>query len=174
MSQLITIHDKNGTDAVTVTPEHLLAQLHAYGVLNPVRDLVQALSDMAANKAAPESSAYLCAVSAYKQAMPKVRAMIEAQPAPAPAQKNAVRADTTKCSGCGALVVWMTTMKNKSMPADADTVKPGEKIFDPARHRSHFSTCSKASQFRKDAPKKKSFTRPAGVTAEEQAQLFDK
>lgn len=174
MSQIITIHDQNGTDAVTVTPEHLLAQLNAYGVLDPVRDLVQALSDMAANKGAPESSAYQRAVSAYKQAMPQVRDMIEAQTAPPHEPKASAKADTAKCRGCGAAVVWMTTTKGNIMPVYADTVKPGEKIFDPARHRSHFSTCQKASQFRKDKPKKKRFTRPSGVTAEDQAKLFDR
>ena len=42
-----------------------------------------------------------------------------------------------KCRGCGAAIVWVKTAKGKNMPVDADG-------------QSHFATCPKAQDFRRE------------------------
>lgn len=54
------------------------------------------------------------------------------------------------CKGCGADIVWMKTTAGKSMPVDAETVEVGDEVFDKGHNVSHFATCKKADQFRKN------------------------
>jgi len=60
---------------------------------------------------------------------------------------------TVKCRACGAYIIFLPTLKNKTMPVNADTVKPGDLIFDRGKHHSHFDSCPKADQFRKQVKK---------------------
>lgn len=55
------------------------------------------------------------------------------------------------CKSCGMPVVWFRTKNGKRMPVDAETTKPAdaEHQLDLARHRSHFSTCRDADEWRK-------------------------
>jgi len=56
---------------------------------------------------------------------------------------------TSSCRSCGADIVWMVTAAGKNMPADADSVGPGDTLFEFDRHVSHFSTCPQAHKWRK-------------------------
>ncbi len=65
----------------------------------------------------------------------------------------------SKCRSCGADIFWVKTLRGKSMPIDydKDLAEEFERAamykhtvdFDPARMRSHFSTCPEADQHRK-------------------------
>ena len=55
---------------------------------------------------------------------------------------------TVSCRGCGAPIIFLPTRKGKMNPCDAETVEPGDLLFDIGKHRSHFFTCPKASQFK--------------------------
>jgi hypothetical protein len=57
--------------------------------------------------------------------------------------------EIAKCRGCGEDVIWLVTRNGKNMPIDAATVRPGDTMFDPVHHSSHFDTCPKADKFRK-------------------------
>ncbi len=46
----------------------------------------------------------------------------------------------------------MKTEAGKNMPVDADTVIPGDSVFVPGRHISHFATCPQANEHRKPKP----------------------
>ena len=93
----------------------------------------------------------------------------------------------SRCSGCGAEVIWIRTAAGKKMPVDADPVwviqAPGGKTYmlldgrcvfgkkvgdawddDPdanviEAHESHFATCPVGGQFRNRKPR----TRPHGI-----------
>jgi hypothetical protein len=45
------------------------------------------------------------------------------------------------CRSCGREIVWLKTKAGKDMPTDAETVGPGDEVFDGRRHMSHFATC---------------------------------
>lgn len=69
----------------------------------------------------------------------------------------------SKCSSCGAAILWLNTAKGKSMPVDAEPSeggnirisrgvaevlsKPDQK--DEPLHKSHFATCPNAATHRK-------------------------
>jgi hypothetical protein len=55
-----------------------------------------------------------------------------------------------RCKGCHAKIIWFRTERLKMMPVDADTVEPDDTELDLSRHVSHFATCTKAKEFRKD------------------------
>lgn len=56
-----------------------------------------------------------------------------------------------RCSSCGAPIVWFRTRAGKKMPVDASSCEPtdAEHQLDLSRHRSHFSTCPEADNWRK-------------------------
>jgi len=54
-----------------------------------------------------------------------------------------------KCKSCGKAVVWLRTLRGKSMPVNADTVEPGEKEFNYKKHISHFADCPQANKWRR-------------------------
>jgi hypothetical protein len=55
-----------------------------------------------------------------------------------------------RCSSCRARIIWLKTAAGRNMPVDADTVEPGEEIFEPnSDHISHFATCPNANNHRK-------------------------
>lgn len=56
---------------------------------------------------------------------------------------------TTKCRGCGKEIIFMPTKGGKFMPVDLETYD-GTTLFDSKRHVSHFATCPKGKEFRKD------------------------
>jgi len=62
---------------------------------------------------------------------------------------------TVKCRACGADIIFLPTRNAKTNPTDAETVEPGDTLFDFNKHRSHFYTCPKASEFRKNTNKKR-------------------
>jgi hypothetical protein len=56
---------------------------------------------------------------------------------------------TTKCRTCGAPIIWLKTANGKAMPVNANAVEEGDTVFIPKRHKSHFSTCPQAAEWRK-------------------------
>lgn len=55
----------------------------------------------------------------------------------------------TKCRACGKELRFIRTPAGKSMPVDADTCTDDDAIWDPAKHVSHFITCTQPDRFRK-------------------------
>jgi len=56
------------------------------------------------------------------------------------------------CRSCGAPIVFLKTASGKWMPVNAETITPGDEQFEPrSGHVSHFSDCSAADQWRRDA-----------------------
>lgn len=53
----------------------------------------------------------------------------------------------TRCRSCRARVIFLETEAGKSMPVDADTVDPGDRLYDSSKHESHFRTCPDANKF---------------------------
>lgn len=58
---------------------------------------------------------------------------------------------TSTCRACGAPIIFLPTRKGKMNPVNAATVKPGDDLFNSEKHVSHFTTCPKASQFKRQA-----------------------
>ncbi len=56
---------------------------------------------------------------------------------------------SAKCSTCGAPICWLRTSTGKPMPTAPETVREGESLFVPGRHRSHFADCPQADEHRK-------------------------
>lgn len=75
---------------------------------------------------------------------------------------------TSTCDGCGAPIIWATTVRGEKMPVDAGPAPDGnvvlrmvggrphaEVVSNPARlfgktaRKSHFATCPKAGTFRR-------------------------
>lgn len=54
-----------------------------------------------------------------------------------------------RCRSCNARIIFLETSTGKKMPVDADTVEPGDELFDGKRHTSHFASCPNANQHRK-------------------------
>lgn len=168
----VTIFAENGVDSITAPPAVIVEQLRILGALGPFEQLVAALDALTATKGEGSTEARKAAEAGYKVAVYDCRQVLCIKPVlqspagPRPSPKKVV-----SCTGCGAGVVWLSTEKGRAMPCDEGSVVDGDTVFDFSRHKSHFSTCSKAGQFRKEKPKQ--FTKPDGVTAEQQAQLFD-
>ena len=60
-------------------------------------------------------------------------------------------APTRHCKTCQAPIIWLTTAQGKTMPVDANSVTPGERVFDvQAGHISHFATCPQADDHRRE------------------------
>jgi hypothetical protein len=54
------------------------------------------------------------------------------------------------CQSCGAAILFLLTAKHRYMPVNAESVTPGDEIFEPrSGHVSHFSTCPDRDQHRK-------------------------
>lgn len=70
----------------------------------------------------------------------------------------------TSCRGCDAQIVFLRTPREdgtmKPHPVDAATVTPGDVLFDPERHTSHFDTCPEAWRFRRPPAKSANPTKP--------------
>jgi DNA-directed RNA polymerase subunit RPC12/RpoP len=56
---------------------------------------------------------------------------------------------TSKCRACGYKIVFVPTKTGKLIPVNADTYD-NSRLFDIKKHISHFATCPKANNFRKD------------------------
>lgn len=66
------------------------------------------------------------------------------QRVPAPEKRIA-----NTCRSCGREIVWLKTAAGKNMPVNAETVEPGDDVFQPGRHVSHFSDCPNAGEHRR-------------------------
>lgn len=54
------------------------------------------------------------------------------------------------CRSCRARIIFLRTNNNRTMPVDADTVKPEDEEYDQkAGHVSHFATCTDPAAFRR-------------------------
>ncbi|MCC6352788.1 MAG: hypothetical protein IT577_02815 [Verrucomicrobiae bacterium] len=53
------------------------------------------------------------------------------------------------CRSCGREIVWLKTAAGKNMPVNSETVEPGDDVFQPGRHVSHFSDCPNAGEHRR-------------------------
>ena len=73
---------------------------------------------------------------------PEIDAYLKRVPAPEKRIPNT-------CRSCGAEIVWLKTVNGKNMPVDAETFEPGDELFEPKRHTSHFSTCPEADKHRR-------------------------
>lgn len=185
MSNIVTIHNLNGTEAITTTVERIISELIALGELETamqelikagafdrVIELLNALKVMSVARAIDDKGeGYKKAANDYKQAYNKVIDMVtlRATEAKVVEAKTAQRTDAKPCVHCGTKIVWLTS-DGKSLPIAADSAQQGEKVYNPNTHVRHmFSDCNEA----KKANKTNKFTRPNGVTSEEQAKLFD-
>lgn len=55
------------------------------------------------------------------------------------------------CKSCGQPIIFLATTRGNTMPVNAETVKPGETRYDMNKgHVSHFATCPKAAEHRKE------------------------
>ena len=45
-----------------------------------------------------------------------------------------------RCRSCKAKVIWFV-VAGRNVPADADSVEPGDTSFDPAKHEHHHENC---------------------------------
>lgn len=57
--------------------------------------------------------------------------------------------DVVACRSCGEDIVFLQTVNGKRIPVNADTVNPGDTVFEYGRHVSHFTTCDQPDRFRK-------------------------
>lgn len=53
------------------------------------------------------------------------------------------------CIACGKPIVWVLTRSGRSMPVNAETYEPGDRLFQRGRHVSHFDTCPRRDEFRR-------------------------
>ena len=169
MNEKITIHDQNGTDAITVPLNMLIEQIRILGVFRPVEQLVQALAEMGRTKHEPQSDAYKKAVELYVSSLREVKATIlqvPYTPPPAPQQKNP--SNVGRCKGCGAEIVWLASTKGGKVPVNVSGVRPGDQVFVGERHTSHMTTCTNRTAAMKKDPRKPN---PKGHT-EATADLF--
>lgn len=56
----------------------------------------------------------------------------------------------SQCKSCKSKIIWVKTNGGKRMPVDWREDLEGDKIFDPKRHISHFSSCIDADNWRKN------------------------
>lgn len=57
-----------------------------------------------------------------------------------------------RCRACGAEIVFLRSPRagiDSRVPTDASTVNPGDEVFEPGRHVSHFRTCTDPNRFSK-------------------------
>jgi len=55
----------------------------------------------------------------------------------------------TFCQACKKPIVFLPTIHQKQIPVDWESYQPGDTIFDPNKHTTHFITCPFAKSFRK-------------------------
>lgn len=53
------------------------------------------------------------------------------------------------CRSCGDPIVWMRTTNGKPIPVEPDDIDPDDELFDPQKHKSHFSNCPHADEHRR-------------------------
>lgn len=53
------------------------------------------------------------------------------------------------CGSCRAPIVFLRTSGLKPMPVNAETVRPGDFIYEHGRHVTHFSTCPDSDKWRR-------------------------
>jgi len=57
----------------------------------------------------------------------------------------------TRCRSCGQPIVWMLTAAGKAMPVnythEAEQDAREQKVYDRARHVTHYGTCPQAKQW---------------------------
>lgn len=57
-----------------------------------------------------------------------------------------------KCAGCDRDLIWLPTRAGKNMPVHADTVQPGDTLYQHGKHEPHWGACPRADEFRKKKP----------------------
>ena len=53
------------------------------------------------------------------------------------------------CQSCRARIVFFRTVTGRQMPVDADSVRPGDSVFNVKHMVSHFATCTNPAAHRK-------------------------
>jgi len=183
MSNLVTIHNLNGAEAITTTAERVIQELIALGELETVMQelvksgaldrvihLLNALKVMSVARAIDDKGeGYKKAANDYKEAYNKVVDMVTPKATTAKVEPNtAQRTDAKPCVHCGTKIVWLKS-DGKSLPIGADSVQQGETVYNPNTHVRHmFSDCNEV----KKANKPNKFTPPDAKTRKEQAKLF--
>ena len=186
MSKTVTIHNTNGTEAITTTVERVISELIALGELETIiQELVKAgaldrvielvkllrvmstakrLGDEAAHKAASEKYGAVFGAAIDNLKMGEV---VTDQTANTPLSNSrpvlAQRSNVKPCQTCGTPIVFLTN-DGKWIAVEASSVKDGEKEYNSSRHKRHFSTKCKPNKL----------TPPDAKTRQEQAKLFDK
>ena len=185
MSKIVTIHNTNGTEAITTTVERIIQELIALGELETIiQELVKAgalervielvkllrvmstakrLGDDIAHKAASEKygAVFGAAIDNLKMgevvtAQTTVNAPLSTSRPVAPQRSN-----VKPCQTCGTPIVFLTN-DGKWIAVEASSVNDGEKEYNSATHKRHFSSKCKPNKF----------TPPDTKTREEQAKLF--
>lgn len=184
MSKIVTIHNLNGTEAITTTVERIISELIALGELETiiqelikagafdrVIELVKLLRVMSTAKRLGDDTAHKAASEKYGAVFGaaidnlKMGEVVKAQNANAPLSNSRPvapqRTSTKPCKECGTPIVFLTS-DGKWIAVEASSVKDGEKEYSSATHKQHFSSKCKPNKF----------TRPDAKTRKEQAKLF--
>lgn len=185
MSKIVTIHNKNGTEAITTTVERIIQELIALGELETIiQELVKAgalervielvkllrvmstakrLGDDIAHKAAAEKYGAVFGAAIDNLKMGEVVTAQTTVNAPLLNSRPVApqRSNTKPCKECGTPIVFLTN-DGKWIAVEASSVKDGEKEYNHATHTRHFSTKCKPNKF----------TPHDAKTRKEQAKLF--
>ncbi len=191
MNNLVTIHNLNGTEAITTTVERVIQELIALGeletvihelvksgALNRVIELVNLLRVMSTAKRIGDDAAHKAAAEKYGAVFGaaidnlKMGEVVTAQNANAPLSNSRPvapqRTNIKPCKTCGTPIVFLTD-DGKWVAVNADSVSANEKEYNSSKHTRHmFSDCNKVKKENK--PNK--FTPPDAKKREEQAKLF--
>jgi hypothetical protein len=167
-TKLATIHDINGTDAVTTTEARVIEELIMQGGLKPIITFMNILKAMSVARQIGDDAGYKEVSKGYKEAFNEAVDMLNTKQGTIAAKAEppkAQRTDAKKCENCGHLVLWLKGSE-KSVPVFAENVGMKETVFNPDVHKTHyFNDCKRVKGANK-------FKRPDGVTTDEQAQLF--
>ena len=171
MSKLVTIHNVNGTDAVTTTEARIIEELIMQGGLKPIITFMNILKAMSVARQIGDESGYKEVSKGYKEAFNGAVDMLNTKQGTIAAKAEppkTQRADANPCVHCGTKIVWLTS-DGKNLPIAADSVQQGEKVYNPNTHVRHmFSDCNEV----KKANKVNKFTPPDAKTRKDQAKLF--
>jgi hypothetical protein len=170
-TKLATIHDINGTDAVTTTEARVIEELIMQGGLKPIITFMNILKAMSVARQIGDDAGYKEVSRGYKEAFNEAVDMLNTKQGTIAAKAELPkpqRTDAKPCVHCGTKIVWLTS-DGKSLPIAADSVQQGEKVYSPNKHVRHmFSDCNEV----KKANKSNKFTPPDAETRKDQAKLF--
>jgi hypothetical protein len=171
MNKVITIHDINGTDAVTTTEARIIEELIMQGGLKPIITFMNILKAMSVARQIRDEAGYKEVSRGYKEAFNEAVDMLNTKQGTIAAKAElpkTQRTDAKPCKDCGHLVLWLKGSE-KSVPVFAENVGMNEMVFNPDVHKTHyFNDCKRL----RGANKTNKFTPPDAETRKDQAKLF--